>query len=213
MSRTRIKICGITRAADARIAAVAGADAIGLVFYSKSPRAVDIGQAREIVRGLPPFVSVVALFVDADADYIHQVVNTVPVDLLQLYGELSEQECAAFNKPYIKAVQVKVDTDLKELRRQYRGAQALLLDTWHPKLAGGTGDVFDWGLIPKDIDFPIILAGGLNPDNVALALKRVKPWAVDVSGGVEAQKGVKNPDKIRDFVKAVIQQDALMGAE
>lgn len=213
MSRTRIKICGITRAIDAHIAAAAGADAIGLVFYSKSPRAVNIEQAREIVMLLPPFVSVVALFVDADADYIHQVINSVPVDLLQLHGELSEQECASFDKPYIKAVQVKADTDLKELRRQYRGARALLLDTWHPKLAGGTGDVFDWGLVPQDLDFPIILAGGLNPDNVALALKRVKPWAVDVSGGVEAQKGVKNPDKIRAFVKAVIQQDALMGAE
>ncbi len=213
MNRTRVKICGITRVADAHAAAAAGVDAIGLVFYSKSPRAVDVEQAQKIVRVLPPFVTVVALFVDADADYIHQVLNSVPVDLLQLHGELSERECAAFGKPYIKPVQVRADTDLKALRKQYPGAQALLLDAWHPKLAGGTGDLFDWKLVPTDLDFPIILAGGLNPDNVAQALKGVRPWAVDVSGGVEAEKGIKSADKINAFMKAVIQQDVLMGGK
>lgn len=211
MRRTRVKICGITNVSDATTAANFGADAIGLVFYSKSPRAVNIEQAQTIIQSLPPFISVVALFVDARPDYIHQVVNAVPIDILQLHGDLSDKECASFGKPYIKPIQVTPATDLTLVRNQYPKAQALLLDTWHPTLAGGTGNVFDWGLVPSNIDFPIILAGGLNPENVAKAINTTTPWAVDVSGGVEIEKGRKHADKIKTFIQAVAHQDTLMG--
>ncbi len=211
MRRTRVKICGITNVNDAQTAAACGADAIGLVFYSKSPRAINIEQAKIIIQSLPPFVSVIALFVDAKPNYIHQVINSVPIDILQLHGVSSDQECASFGKPYIKPIQVTSDTDLTLIHNKYPRAKALLLDAWHPTLAGGTGHVFDWSLIPANLDFPIILAGGLNPENVAKAIQITTPWAVDVSGGVEIEKGIKHADKIKTFIQAVAHQDTLMG--
>jgi len=200
---TRIKICGITRAEDALLAADAGADAIGLVFYPKSPRAVTIEQAQAICEVLPPFVSVVALFVDAEHFEVEDVLAAVPVDLLQFHGSETPAQCQAFSTPYIKAIRMKDDADLADAARQYNTARGLLVDTFNPNEAGGTGEVFDWDRVPDGLDTPIILAGGLEPANVGDAIKKMSPYAVDVSSGVEASKGIKDAGKIRAFVTAV----------
>jgi len=200
---TRIKICGITRAEDALIAANAGADAIGLVFYPKSPRAVTIEQAQAICAVLPPFISVVALFVDAEHFEIEDVLAAVPVDLLQFHGSETPAQCQAFTTPYIKAIRMKEDADLADAVREYTTARGLLVDTYDPNEAGGTGEVFDWERVPDGLDKPIILAGGLEPDNVGAAIQQMNPYAVDVSSGVEISKGVKDAEKIRAFVTAV----------
>ena len=200
---TRIKICGITSPEDALVAVTAGADAIGLVFYPKSPRAVTIAQAQAICAVLPPFVSVVALFVDAEHFEIEDVLAAVPVDLLQFHGSETPAQCQAFVTPYIKAIRMKDDADLVEAARQYTTARGLLVDTYHPNEAGGTGEVFDWDRVPDGLDTPIILAGGLEPDNVAAAIKQMAPYAVDVSSGVESAKGIKDKDKIEQFIEGV----------
>jgi len=200
---TRIKICGITRPEDGLIAANAGADAIGLVFYPKSPRAVTIAQAQAICAILPPFISVVALFVDAEHFEIEDVLAEVPVDLLQFHGSETANQCQGFKKPYIKAIRMKDDADLADAAEQYSTARGLLVDTYNPLEAGGTGEVFDWDRVPDGLDTPIILAGGLEPSNVAAAIQQINPYAVDVSSGVEVSKGIKDADKIRAFVTAV----------
>ncbi|MGD8514977.1 MAG: phosphoribosylanthranilate isomerase [Granulosicoccaceae bacterium] len=205
--RTRIKICGITRPEDGLAAAMAGADAIGLVFYPKSPRAVTIEQARAICAVLPPFVTTVALFVDAEHFAVQDVLSAVPLDLLQFHGAETPAECGAFDRPFIKAVRMREDVDLAQTASDYAAGQGLLLDAWSSTGAGGTGEVFDWARVPRDLDSPIILAGGLHPANVAAAVRATRPYAVDVSSGVEVSKGIKNADKITAFIQAVRQAD------
>jgi phosphoribosylanthranilate isomerase len=206
--RTRVKICGITSEADALSAVEAGCDAIGLVFYEPSPRHVHIKQAIRIVSCLPPFVSVVGLFVDAQEHAIRSVLSQVRLDLLQFHGEETPDACDGFDLPYIKAVRVRQDTNLLQYAADYGNARALLLDTYKEGTAGGTGEVFDWGIIPAGLPKPIVLAGGLRPDNVAEAIRRVRPYAVDVSGGVEKSKGIKDAAKIAAFMQGV--QDAAL---
>ena len=201
--RTRVKICGITRRQDAEFAIEMGTDALGLVFYSPSPRAVTIAQAKEIVEGLPPFVSVVALFVDAQVEQVNLCLQALPIDMLQFHGEESVEYCEQFDKPYLKAIRMRDDIDLSELATRYASASALLLDSYQPGVPGGTGLAFDWSMI-KGIDKPIILAGGLTVENVAMAIKQVKPYAVDVSGGVEQSKGIKDQQKIHAFMQEVV---------
>lgn len=201
--RVRAKICGITRVEDALNAVAHGADAIGLVFYSPSPRNVSIHTAIEIVSQIPAFVSVVGLFVNAEAEFIDEVILKVKLDLLQFHGDETPAECARYSRPFIKAVRVKNDTNLVQYAEDFSAAKAILLDAYTEGLVGGTGNVFDWNLIPKQLTKPVILAGGLNADNVALAIKQVKPYAVDVSGGVEISKGIKDVAKIAAFMQAV----------
>lgn len=202
MTAVRVKICGITRVEDALAAAAAGADAIGLVFYAKSPRAVDIEQARAILAALPPFVTTVGLFVDAERNELERILASVPLDLLQFHGDESVQQCEAFGRPYIKALRVKAGDDIAAQVARYPSAQGILLDAYVEGVPGGTGEAFDWSLIPQALSQPLILAGGLRPDSVAEAVSRVRPYAVDVSGGVEASKGVKDVEKIGAFIRA-----------
>lgn len=202
MTAVRVKICGITRIEDALAAAAAGADAIGLVFYAKSPRAVDIEQARAILAALPPFVTSVGLFVDAERSELERILASVPLDLLQFHGDESVQQCEAFGRPYIKALRVKAGDDIAAQVARYTSAQGILLDAYVEGVPGGTGEAFDWSLIPQTLSKPLILAGGLRPDNVAEAVSRVRPYAVDVSGGVEASKGVKDVGKVDAFIRA-----------
>jgi len=201
--RTRVKICGVTRVEDARDAAYLGADAIGLVFYAPSPRHVTTAQAQRIVAALPPFTTVVGLFFDAGADTVRQVLSEVPVDVLQFHGDEPPEFCAAFPRPWIKAVRIREGVDLHVSAARYTGAQALLLDHYVEGVAGGTGMSFDWSGIPRDLEIPIILAGGLTPDNVAEAISAVHPYGVDVSSGVEVTKGIKDRAKIAAFIRSV----------
>mgnify|MGYP001571684838 CR=1 FL=1 len=200
--RTRIKICGITCIEDALAAAQAGADAIGLVFDPKSPRCVDVRQAVSIAHALPPYITVVGLFVDATPQSIHDVLNRVNLDLLQFHGAETPEYCRAFPKPYVKAIRMSPDVDLHAEERRFPEAAGLLLDTFSPVASGGTGEVFDWGRVPRDLKKSVILAGGLTPGNVADAIRRVRPYAVDVSSGVESTKGIKDTKKIAAFVEA-----------
>jgi len=201
--RVRVKICGITRVEDALTAVAQGADAIGLVFYAPSPRAVSIEQAATIAKQMPAFVSVVGLFVNAEERFVKEVTSRVQLDLLQFHGDETPEQCAQYGLPFIKAVRVKLDTNLVQYAKDYSASRALLLDTYTEGVAGGTGHVFDWGLIPPDLNKPVVLAGGLTVENVALAIKQVKPYAVDVSGGVEASKGIKDAAKIAAFMQQV----------
>jgi len=201
--RVRVKICGITRVEDALTAVAQGADAIGLVFYAPSPRAVSIEQAATIAKQMPAFVSVVGLFVNAEERFVKEVTSRVQLDLLQFHGDETPEQCAQYGLPFIKAVRVKSDTNLVQYAKDYSASRALLLDTYTEGVAGGTGHVFDWGLIPPDLNKPVVLAGGLTVENVALAIKQVKPYAVDVSGGVEASKGIKDAAKIAAFMQQV----------
>lgn len=200
--KTRVKICGITRRQDAEFAIENGADALGLVFYPASPRAVTIAQAKEIVAKLPPFISIVALFVDADPEQVQACLDELPIDVLQFHGDELPEYCEQFGKTYLKAIRMRQEVDLELLTTQYASASALLLDSYQTGVPGGTGQVFDWSLISK-IDKPVILAGGLNIDNVAMAIKQVQPYAVDVSGGVEQAKGIKDNQKISAFMQEV----------
>ena len=207
MKRTRVKICGITRVEDALSAVHAGADAIGLVFYAPSPRCVSIAQAQAIIAAMPPFISVVGLFVNATIAEIQSTLSQVRLDIIQFHGDETPQDCehacAQINLPYYKAIRVKPDTNLLQYAIDFKDAKALLLDTYSEKAYGGTGHVFDWNLIPKNLTKPVILAGGLVPENVAAAIKQVQPYAVDVSGGVELSKGIKDAAKIAAFMQAV----------
>lgn len=204
---TRIKICGITRAEDALAAAHCGADAIGLVFYERSPRHVSIAQAAQLAAALPPFVSVVGLFVNAEAALVREALAQVPLDLLQFHGDESPEFCAQFARPYLKAIRVKAGVDLLQCASDFRTAKGLLLDAHVEGIPGGTGATFDWSLIPEHMPLPVILSGGLATENVAAAIKQVRPYAVDVSSGVEASKGIKDAAKIARFIQEVKQAD------
>ncbi|SNR70525.1 phosphoribosylanthranilate isomerase [Methylobacillus rhizosphaerae] len=201
--RTRVKICGITREEDAQAAVRYGSDAIGLVFYPSSPRYVAAAPAARIAAALPPFVSSVGLFVDATPGEVEAILAQVHLDILQFHGSETAEECRRYGMPYMKAVRVRHDTNLLQYAAQYHDARALLLDAYLPGMAGGTGIVFDWGLIPEQFPLPIVLAGGLNPDNVADAIRQVHPYAVDVSGGVEQAKGIKDAAKVAAFMQGV----------
>lgn len=199
----RIKICGITRVEDALAAAQAGADAIGLVFHAASPRAVSVEQARVIAQAMPPFVTVVGLFVDAPEADIRAVLDQVPLDLLQFHGDEPDSFCQRFARPYLKAVRVRPGDDLNALAANWPGASGILLDSYKPGVPGGTGETFDWSMIPSQRSWMLVLAGGLQADNVRQAIDMTAPWAVDVSGGVEAAKGIKDVDKINAFIHEV----------
>ncbi len=201
--RTRVKICGITRVEDALIAVGHGADAIGLVFYPPSPRYVTPTLAAEIVSALPAFVTVVALFVDASRADIEAVLSQVDIDLIQFHGQETADECRQYGKSYMKAIRVKSDTNLVQYATEYSDAKALLLDTYADGVPGGTGQVFDWALIPKNLSKPVVLAGGLDAENVEQAIRQVEPYAVDVSGGVEFKKGTNDAAKIAAFMRGV----------
>ena len=205
--RTRIKICGITRPGDAVAAAQAGADAIGLVFYPPSPRFLNVERVREIRDALPPFVQAVALFVNPDAAQVAQVIGRVHPALLQFHGEETPQFCAQFGLPFIKACRVAQGVDLLKYLRPFSGASGWLLDA-HVEEYGGVGASFDWSLVPARLGRPLVLSGGLTRENVATAVRRVKPWAVDVSSGVESAKGIKDAAKIAAFIAEVRNADA-----
>jgi phosphoribosylanthranilate isomerase len=209
--RTRIKICGITRIEDGLAAARAGADAIGLVFYEKSPRCLDLDRARDIVRALPPFITTVGLFVNHDSGFVRDALSSVPLDLLQFHGEETLDYCTAFGKPFLKAVRVREGLNLVEYAAGFGAAHGLLLDAYHPDMQGGTGVTFDWNLIPRGLPSPVVLSGGLDAGNVGAAVCMVRPWAVDVSSGVEAAKGIKDADKITAFVRGVRNADHSLG--
>ena len=209
MTIPRVKICGITRIEDGLAAANAGADAIGLVFYEPSPRFVAPARAAAICASLPPFVTTVGLFVDATQADIENVLSQVPLDLLQFHGDEPAQFCTRFSRPWIKAVRMKDDVDLYQCAVQYRQAAGLLVDSYVAGIPGGTGETFNWDRLPKDLSLPVVLAGGLQPGNVADAVAQVRPWAVDVSGGVEQKTvqggrsgGIKDHSAIRAFIKS-----------
>ena len=203
MAVVRSKICGITRIEDALAAVEAGVDAIGLVFYAKSPRAVTLQQARAIIAALPPFVTTVGLFVDASRCELGEILDAVPLDLCSFMVMRAPAACEGYHRPYIKALRVKPGDDIAAQVALYQNASGVLLDTYVPGIPGGTGEAFDWSLVPEGLSKPIILAGGLTAENVAQAIARVRPYAVDVSGGVEMAKGIKDAEKIRSFMQAV----------
>jgi phosphoribosylanthranilate isomerase len=217
--RTRVKICGITRVEDGIAAARAGADAIGLVFWSGTPRCVNFAQARSIIAALPAFVTVVGLFVDPQPETVRAVLAAVPLDILQFHGDESPELCASFGRPYIKAVPVRPGVDLLQYAARFDAAQGLLLDAFQPGgPPGGTGTTFDWAQVPAQLTDPaarrLILSGGLAPQNVAAAVRQLHPWAVDVSSGVEmtgpdgnARKGLKSSTKIVAFIREVRNAD------
>ena len=202
MDSSRIKICGITRDEDVDAAVSAGADAIGLVFYSPSPRAVSIDRARELASRVPPFVTIVGLFVDAIQSDVEAVLEHVPLDMLQFHGDETPEYCASFSRPWIKAVRMHPELSLEQSCERYAGARGILLDTWKEGVPGGTGETFDWGRVTQDLSLSVILAGGLDATNVATAIGQVQPAAVDVSGGVESAPGIKDAIKIQEFITA-----------
>jgi len=206
--RTRVKICGITRAEDAQAAAAHGADAIGLIFYRPSPRYVTPERAREIVEATPAFVATVAVFVNPAREDVETVIGESGVTLLQFHGDETPEFCRSFPRPYIKAARIRPGLDLIKYLSAHGAARAWMLDSFHEDLWGGTGGAFDWSLVPRDAGKPVILSGGLTSDNVASAVKRVRPYAVDVSTGVEAAKGIKDAAKIAAFIGAVRREDS-----
>jgi len=201
--RTRVKICGITRVEDAQAAVAQGADAIGLIFYRPSPRYVDLGLARGIAGQIPAFVSAVAVFVNPSRDEVEQVIGECGVTLLQFHGDESPEFCSGFSLPYIKAARIRPGLDLIKYLSPYAAARAWMLDAFHDDLWGGTGGAFDWSLVPRRMAKPIILSGGLTAGNVADAIRRIGPYAVDVSSSVEAAKGIKDSAKVAAFIGAV----------
>lgn len=205
--RTRVKVCGISRTEDARAAAQAGADAVGLVFYPPSPRFLSLERARSIRDALPPFVQTVALFVNADAAQVAQVIGRVHPAMLQFHGEETPAFCAQFGLPYIKACRVGAGVDLLEYLRPFSTAAGWLLDA-HVEEYGGVGASFDWALVPERLERPLVLSGGLTPDNVGAAVRRTRPWAVDVSSGVESAKGIKDATRMASFIAEVRNADA-----
>jgi len=207
VSRTRVKICGITRAEDAAAAISAGADALGFVFFAKSPRALTAAQAALIIASLPPFVTKVGLFVNANADYVREVLAICSLDLLQFHGDETPLYCESFAKPYMKALRMREDIDLTAQLAAYSSASAVLLDSYKAGVPGGTGEVFDWERIPSDLSLPLVLAGGLRPNNAGAAIAACQPYALDVSGGVESAPGIKCADAITRFIEAVSAAD------
>ncbi|MDI6750455.1 MAG: phosphoribosylanthranilate isomerase [Pseudomonadota bacterium] len=206
MQRTRVKICGITRSEDLAAAVAAGADAVGFVFYPPSPRHLPVETAARLSRRVPPFVTRVGLFVNAEPASVRETLAQVQLDLLQFHGDEDARYCEQFGRPYLKAARVKPGIDLLEFARAFPTAQGLLLDAWSTAY-GGTGQTFDWSLIPENLPLPVILSGGLHAGNVGDALVRIRPWAVDVSSGVEQAKGIKDAAKIAAFMAAVRMAD------
>jgi phosphoribosylanthranilate isomerase len=207
MSRTRIKICGLTREADVDDAIDAGADAIGFVLYPKSPRAVTLARAAELAGRLPPFVTPVLLFVNASPSEVRAASEALPQALLQFHGDETPEQCQAAGRPYLRAARIAPGVDLLEFASRFATATGLLLDA-DSDVYGGSGKVFDWSLIPPNVPLPVVLSGGLSPANVTDGVLRVRPWAVDVSSGVESAKGIKNAALMRRFCKAVREGDA-----
>lgn len=205
--RTRVKICGLTRSQDVVAAANAGADAVGFVFYEPSPRSVSPEAAAELLRSLPAFVVATGLFVNPSREYVEEVLSKVPLDLLQFHGDETPEFCQSFPARWIKAVRVRARGDIEQAFQDYSGASGLLVDAWVEDRYGGTGQSFNWDLIPACRPLPLILAGGLASDNVAGAVEQVRPWGVDVSGGVESDKGIKHAAKITDFINEVHRVD------
>ena len=205
--RTRVKICGFTQVEDAVAAANLGVDAIGLVFYPPSPRHVSIEQAEKIVNALPAFVTVVALFVDEQEAQIREVLKKVSIDCIQFHGDESSEVCRLYGKPYMKAIRMKQGMDVMEIAANYHDASAILLDAYHPGIKGGSGSQFDWELIPENCSLPIVLAGGLQVDNAKQAVQSVRPYALDVSSGVEAGKGIKDVAKMAAFIQQINESD------
>ncbi|MDN6318646.1 MAG: phosphoribosylanthranilate isomerase [Marinobacter sp.] len=201
--RTRIKICGLTRAEDVRAAADKGADALGFVFYAPSSRAVTIEQAEALAPHVPAFVAMVGLFVNPTEEQVREVLDRIPLDLLQFHGDETQEFCSRFGRRWIKAVRVHEAQQINQALSEYRHASGLLVDAFDPHQYGGTGKTFNWDLIPSERSLPLILAGGLSSANVASAVEKVRPWAVDVSGGVEVSKGIKDIEKISDFMREV----------
>ncbi|NIO41303.1 MAG: phosphoribosylanthranilate isomerase [Burkholderiales bacterium] len=204
---TAVKFCGVTRVEDALAAARLGAHAIGVVLYRHSPRFVSNEQARRIVDTLPPFVTAVALLVNPSVDEVRNAIQQVRPALLQFHGDEPAEFCSGFGLPFIKALRVRPEMDLLQYARDYTSARGLLLDTFVEGARGGTGAVFDWDLVPRQLPLPVILAGGLNPDNVSEAIHKVRPWAVDVSSGVEAEKGIKDAALMAAFIRGVRDAD------
>lgn len=208
MFRTRVKICGITQPRNGADAARFGADAIGLVFYPPSPRAVELDAGAQIARALPPFVTVVGLFVNPEPEFVQQAMRAVGIGLLQFHGDESEVFCNSFDRPYIKAVPMGTNADVDDYSKRYPSASGLLLDSHGGDKQGGSGNSFDWARIPQNPARPIVLAGGLNPANVEAAVIQVRPWALDVSSGVESSKGLKDPDLMKHFIEGVRRGDS-----
>src|SRR5262245_45502585 len=204
---TAVKICGITRLEDAFAAVRAGAHAIGFVFYRPSPRYIAPAAARAILRALPPFVATVGLFVDAPEDEVRGVLATAPVQLLQFHGAETPEYCRCFDRPYLKAVRMGPEVDLLQYARDYQDATALLLDAYVEGLHGGSGVSFDWDRVPDRLSLPVIVSGGLTIDNVGDAVRRVRPYAVDVSSGVESARGIKDAARIAAFIAGVRNAD------
>ena len=210
MNPIRVKICGLTRAEDLATAVAAGVDAIGLVFYAKSKRCISIEAARDLVAGIPAFITVTGLFVDAEPAFVRQALEQVPLDLLQFHGQESGDYCRQFARPFIKAVRVQPGLDLLQYAAGFTGARGLLLDAFVDGIPGGTGHSFDWSLIPAGLPLPVILSGGLRPETVGEAIAAVRPYAVDVSSGVEVAPGIKDAGKIHAFLRRV--RDAELSA-
>jgi phosphoribosylanthranilate isomerase len=206
--RTRVKICGITRVEDAAAAAAHGADAIGLIFYRPSPRYVAPERARAIVAATPAFVTTVAVFVNPTREEVETVIRESEVNLLQFHGDEPPEFCSGFSRPYIKAARLRPGLDLLKYLSPHTAARAWMLDSFHEDLWGGTGGAFDWSLVPRDAAKPVVLSGGLTSDNVANAVRLVRPYAVDVSTGVEVSKGIKDAAKIAAFSGAVRREDS-----
>ena len=200
MNAIRIKICGITSVEDALVAVNAGADAIGLVFYAPSPRAVSVEQAANIARAVGPFVTLVGLFVDAEKTFVDEILAKVPLHVIQFHGDESEAFCSCFQRPYMKAIRMRPEVDVEKVMALYASASGILLDAYRPGVPGGTGETFDWQRVPSVSTLPIILAGGLTPENVALAVRSTSIYGVDVSGGVEASLGKKNAEHVKTFI-------------
>ena len=206
---TRVKICGITRVEDALATAYCGADAVGFVFWQRSARYVTAEKARDIIAALPPFLAKVGVYVDPDPDWVRETSSLAGLDLLQFHGDEPPAFCRQFTLPYIKAVRVRGGLDLLQYATFYKGARGLLLDTYVAGEPGGTGHAFDWDLIPQTLPLPLILSGGLHPGNVAEAIQRTQPWAVDVSSGVEVAKGIKDAGKIAALMRGVRNSERL----
>jgi len=207
-ARTRIKICGIRDANHARIACEAGADAIGFVFHKPSPRYIAPKDASAIISTLPPFVTAVGLFVDEPEASLNAILGQAALDMLQFQGEEPPEFCVRFGKPFVRAVRMEEGADLVEYARRFSRARALLLDAHVPGEVGGTGRTFDWTRVPRELPIPVILSGGLTVQNVGRAVREVRPWAVDVSSGVESGRGIKDPGKIVEFIRSVQREDA-----
>jgi len=209
MTPVRVKVCGITRVEDALSAVRLGVHAIGFVFWPKSARYITPDSVREIVPALPPFVTTVGVYVNPTQEWVEETAEAGGLSLLQFHGDESPEFCGQFSLPYIKAIRVREGVDLLQYTARYRHAKGLLLDTYTAGMPGGTGHVFDWKLIPQDLSLPLILSGGLNPGNVLQAIRQTRPWAVDVSSGVEAAKGIKDEKKISAFMQGVRKSESL----